>query len=134
VSLLIAEGAHPKAIQDPPWAQGHTDHLQRLRPHAPLAQEALGAALDAAYERQDDDVPRIGGRRLVEVAAFVHDFVGDVAKHVGDYRREERMSVRPSMGSAPIETRLGSSLGVPQCLGHRQHLGALANKTHFGSL
>lgn len=62
-SLLIAEGAHPKAIQD---HLGHKDIQTTFNVYGhmlPSAQEALGAALDAAYERKDDedeDVPRIG--------------------------------------------------------------------------
>jgi integrase len=62
-SMLIAEGAHPKAIQD---HLGHKDIQTTFNVYGhmlPSAQEALGAALDAAYERQDDeddDLPRIG--------------------------------------------------------------------------
>lgn len=54
-SMLIAEGAHPKAIQD---HLGHKDIQTTFNVYGhllPSAQEALGAALDAAYERQDDE-------------------------------------------------------------------------------
>lgn len=60
-SMLIAEGAHPKAIQD---HLGHKDIQTTFNVYGhmlPSAQEALGAALDAAYERRDDDEDDQGG-------------------------------------------------------------------------
>jgi integrase len=64
-SMLIAEGAHPKAIQD---HLGHKDIQTTFNVYGhmlPSAQEALGAALDAAYERQDDDEDEDGGSNVV---------------------------------------------------------------------
>jgi integrase len=54
-AMLIAEDAHPKAIQD---HLGHKDIQTTFNVYGhmlPSAEEALGAALDAAYERRDDD-------------------------------------------------------------------------------
>lgn len=54
-SMLIAAGAHPKAIQE---HLGHADIQTTFNVYGhllPSAQEALGAALDAAYERNDEE-------------------------------------------------------------------------------
>ncbi len=60
-SMLIAEGAHPKAIQD---HLGHKDIQTTFNVYGhmlPSAQEALGAALDAAFERRDEEDDDQGG-------------------------------------------------------------------------
>jgi len=64
-AMLIAEGAHPKAIQD---HLGHKDIQTTFNVYGhmlPSAQEALGAALDAAYERRDDDEEEDEGSAVV---------------------------------------------------------------------
>jgi len=61
-ALLIAEGAHPKAIQD---HLGHKDIQTTFNVYGhllPSAQKALAASLDAAYERTDNVVPLEEGR------------------------------------------------------------------------
>jgi hypothetical protein len=53
-SLLIAQGAHPKAIQD---HLGHKDIQTTFNVYGrllPSVHEALGASLDAAYEGSAD--------------------------------------------------------------------------------
>lgn len=64
-SLLIAANAHPKAIQD---HLGHKDIQTTFNVYGhllPSVHDALGAALDSAYEGSadqddDEDIPRIG--------------------------------------------------------------------------
>lgn len=62
-AMLIAQGNHPKAIQD---HLGHKDIQATFNVYGhllPSVHEALSASLDAAYEGstdQNDEIPRIG--------------------------------------------------------------------------
>jgi integrase len=109
-SLLIAQGAHPKAIQD---HLGHKDIQTTFNIYGhllPSVHEALSASLDAAYAGsadQADDLPRIGTTSVspdAEKSTYESADYND-APHVSDESEHRRNVPDASCQRRPRSTR-----------------------------